>query len=68
MAIASNELKHVITGAILDSVNIEYVEGGGNLALLLSSSISTTFHDSLRLTVYSIETRVVMFSQLHDVI
>ena len=67
MAIASNELKHVITGAILDSVNIEYVEGG-DLALLLSSSISTTFHDSLRLTVYSIETRVVMFSQLHDVI
>ena len=30
MAIASNELKHVITGAILDSVNIEYVAAKKN--------------------------------------
>ena len=37
MAIASNELKNVITGAILDSVNIEYVEGGKNGGLRLMS-------------------------------
>jgi len=39
MAIASNELKHVITGAILDSVNIEYVEGGEPCSVIIELHI-----------------------------